>query len=118
MRTVLRAAASAVASLQSAVRGAPARLAPPAGATSLAGRKALEDDIRIQMQLLLICVPPDDSQRLRRRIELADLDGLWYLRSELVAAIAGARGEAHARSRVAGLDSWFKRGGTFLRVAV
>ncbi|HEY1228433.1 MAG TPA: hypothetical protein VGF26_14045 [Ramlibacter sp.] len=117
MRTVLRAAASAVASLQSAVRGAPVRLAPPAGATSLAGRKVLEADIRIQMQLLLICVPPDDSMRLRRRIELADLEGLWYLRSELVAAIAGVRGEAHARTRVAGLDSWFKRGGTFLRVA-
>ena len=117
MKTVLRAAASAVASLQTAVRSVPARLGPTAEAMSLAGRKSLEDDIRIQMELLLICVPPDDSMRLRRRIELADLEGLWYLRSELVAAIAGVRGEAHARTRVAGLDSWFKRGGTFLRVA-
>lgn len=117
MKTVLRAAATAVASIQTAVRSVPVRPAPAAEVTSLAGRLALEDDIRIQMHLLLICVPPDDSHRLRRRIQLADLESLWYLRSELVAAIARVRGEVQARTRVAGLDTWFRRGGSFLHVA-
>ncbi|WP_427911355.1 hypothetical protein ACPWT1_11685 [Ramlibacter sp. MMS24-I3-19] len=115
MKTVLRAAATAVASIQSAVRSAPTP-ATPAQVTTLADRLVLEDDIRIQMHLLLICVPPDDSHRLRRRIQRADLGGLWYLRSELVGLIAGVRGEVHARAKVAALDSWFRRGGSFLRL--
>lgn len=117
MKTVLRAAATAVASLHTAVRGVPNRAVPAAADMPLSARRTLEDDIRIQMHLLLICVPPDDSQRLRRRIQLADLEGLWYLRSELVAAVAGVRGEAQARAQVAGLDGWFRRGGASLRLA-
>lgn len=117
MKTILRAATAAVAAFQTAVRSAPVRQVQPPQAPPLAERKALEEDIRIQMHLLLICVAPDVSHRLRSRIQLADLEGLWYLRSELVAAIAGVRGEAHARSRVAGLDGWFRRGGSFLGAA-
>lgn len=117
MKPVLRAAAAVVATMRTAVRRAPPPLAEVPQEGALAGRKALEDDVRIQMHLLLICVAPDASHKLRRRIQLADLEGLWYLRSELVAAIARVRGEAHARSQVAGLDGWFRRGGAFLGVA-
>lgn len=117
MKPVLHAAAAAVATIRTAVRRAPPRPAEMPANRSLAGRKTLEDDLRIQMHLLLICVAPDASQRLRRRIQRADLEGLWYLRSELVAAIARVRGEAHARSQVAGLDGWFRRGGSFLGAA-
>ena len=116
MKTVLRAAATAVASLHTAVRGVPNRV-PTAADMPLPARMALEDDIRIQMHLLLICVPPEDSHRLRCRIQGADLEGLWYLRSELLAAVAGVRGEAQARAQVTGLDGWFRRRDPSLRLA-
>lgn len=117
MKTVLRAAASAVASIQTAVRSMPGRSQPAADGRSIVVRKGLEDEIRMQMHLLLICVSPDTSHRLLRRIQLADLEGLWYLRSDLVATLAAVRGEAQARAQVATLDARFKRGGAFLRLA-
>lgn len=117
MRTVLRAAAAAVASIQAVVRGAPGRAAPAAQVQSLARRKALEDDIRMRMHLLLICVSAEASHGLRCRIQSADLQSLWYLRSELVATLAAVRGEAQARAQVAGLDRRFRHGGAFLRLA-
>lgn len=118
MKTVLRAAATAVASIQTAmVRGMPGRTAAAPDGRSIVARKGLEDEIRMQMHLLLMSVSPELSHRLLRRIQLADLEGLWYLRSDLVAALASARGEAQARAQVATLDARFKRGGAFLRLA-
>lgn len=117
MKTVLRAVATAVASIQTAVRTAPRRTAPALDGRSVVARKSLEDEIRMQMRLLLICVSPERSHRLVRRIQLADLEGLWYLRSDVLATIAAVRGEAQARSQVALLDARFKRGGPFLRLA-
>lgn len=117
MKTVLRAAATAVASIQTAVRSVPGRTAPAPEGRSVVARKGLEDEIRMQMHLLLVCVPPESSHRLRRRIHLADLEGLWYLRADLVSTLAAVRGEAQARSQVAMLDARFTRGGAFLRLA-
>lgn len=117
MNTVLRAVATVMASIQTAVRSKPASTAPKTDGRSVGARKGLEDEIRMQMHLLLVCVPPAVSCRLLRRIQLADLEGLWYLRSDLVATLASARGEAHARAQVATLDARFKRGGAFLRLA-
>lgn len=47
---------------------------------------------------------------LRRRVQYApDCDSLWYLRSDVLAALSADCGESQARQRIASLDPLFPR---------
>lgn len=66
------------------------------------------EDIREAMLALL----GDDSAKrfaqITRRIRYAnDIQGLWYLRGDLMAALATTMGEAEARKRVQGITEMF-----------
>jgi hypothetical protein len=50
-----------------------------------------------------------DAEALQRQLEYAqDLEGLWYMRPELMNAIAAECGEAQARNCLLGLTALFK----------
>lgn len=67
------------------------------------------EDIRVSMLALV----PDSEERqvvqVGRRIRYAtDLLGLWYLRGDLMAALAGRDGEACAREKLRAITGMFE----------
>lgn len=78
------------------------------------------EDIRKSMLALLEQSPDGSNSAIERRVLFAqDLDGLWYLRPDLMTAIAAARGESVARSCLAEITRMFDAGagGTLRRTA-
>lgn len=81
------------------------------GASSSDTASALEPARHAMLELLLFeCMGMDEADHLAllRRIRFArDLEALWYLRPELVQALALQHGERVARARVNGLCKLF-----------
>jgi hypothetical protein len=68
-----------------------------------------EDDIRDSMLNLLRSSGAKQFPDLVRRIRYADgLQSLWYLRGDLMAAVAATRGERMARDQVASITAQFQ----------
>jgi hypothetical protein len=66
------------------------------------------ETVRRALHGLLHDVPASASPRLHRSLRLAsEVSDLWHLRAGVMQAIAGQRGEAEARGRVAALDALF-----------
>lgn len=67
------------------------------------------EDIRQAMLDMLGDTGPRQFPQLTRRVRYAsDVQALWYLRGELMAALASMHGEAGARDRVARLNAMFR----------
>jgi hypothetical protein len=67
------------------------------------------EDIRTSMLELLGHNGPARFPQLARRIRYAgELQGLWYLRGDLMAALASMRGEAFARERLREVSDLFQ----------
>ena len=67
------------------------------------------EDIRESMLELLGEGGPKDFPQITRRIRYAnDIQALWYLRGDLMAALAAMHGEASARARVASVTGMFR----------
>ncbi len=67
------------------------------------------EDIREAMLNLLGDDGPRQHPHLTRRIRYAaDIQALWYLRGDLMAALATAHGEAGARERVQTITNMFR----------
>ena len=70
---------------------------------------AAEDTIRDAMLDLLLAQGIKDHSHVVRRIRYAeDLQALWYLRGDLMAALAASRGEAVARELLAPVTEQFR----------
>jgi hypothetical protein len=64
------------------------------------------DDIREAMLILLAGIP---NPQVERRITYAgDLDGLWYLRGELMGALAPVMGESAALEKILHVTAMFQ----------
>ncbi len=67
------------------------------------------EDIR---QAMLDALGPSGSQgfpQIARRVRFAaDITGLWYLRGDLMAALASTQGEAAARQKIDSVTTLFK----------
>lgn len=69
------------------------------------------EDIRKAMLQLLEQSPDGSNQAIERRVLFAqDLDELWYLRPDLMTAIAAVRGETAARTCLADITRMFDAG--------
>jgi hypothetical protein len=67
------------------------------------------EDIREAMLSLLGDDGPKRFPQITRRIRYAnDIQGLWYLRGDLMAALSTNLGEAEARKRVQGITEMFQ----------
>jgi hypothetical protein len=67
------------------------------------------EDIRESMLGLLDSAQARDHGPLVRRIRYAnDVQSLWYLRGDLMAAVAALRGETAAREKVASVTAQFR----------
>ncbi|HZY18622.1 MAG TPA: hypothetical protein VFE82_09075 [Ramlibacter sp.] len=67
------------------------------------------EDIREKMLDLLGDFGPAKFPHVTRRIRYAgDLQGLWYLRGDLMAALAAMHGEAVARERIQAITKMFR----------
>ena len=67
------------------------------------------EDIREAMLQLLGEAGPQRFPQVTRRIRYAgDVQGLWYLRGDLMAAVSSMHGEATARSQVLGITRMFQ----------
>lgn len=67
------------------------------------------EDIREAMLTLLGAGAPQKFPQITRRIRYAnDIQALWYLRGDLMAAIAVDHGEMTARDKVAGITAQFQ----------
>lgn len=65
--------------------------------------------VRARMLDLLARHEGGDFYRVAERIRYADeMESLWYLRQDLLAALSAVRGEAAARREVAPLNALFK----------
>jgi hypothetical protein len=65
------------------------------------------EDIRGSMLALI----GEDMEKphVKRRIQYAgDVQGLWYLRGDLMAVLAGRHGEAEARAKLAAINDMFE----------
>jgi hypothetical protein len=69
---------------------------------------ATTDEVRQEMLDLVATCPPDAGASLQRRLRFADAQGLWFMRSELMALLARTRGEVAAREAVTGLSLRFE----------
>lgn len=70
---------------------------------------AVVERLRDAMQRALAEHLGPDGQELQRQVRRArDIDSLWYLRPEIMNAIAAGRGEAAARSCLVGLTALFR----------
>ena len=68
-----------------------------------------EDGIRESMLSLLDAAGAKEFSHVVRRIRYADdLQALWYLRGDLMAALAASRGEAEARELLASITDQFQ----------
>jgi hypothetical protein len=71
--------------------------------------ESAEDDIRDSMLSLLGPSGAKEFPQVARRIRYAeDLQSLWYLRGDLMAAVAATRGESSARALVASVTAQFQ----------
>lgn len=74
--------------------------------------RALEDSIEDIQESMLHALGPNGPRNfpsLNRRIHYAqDLQALWYLRGELMAALASLHGEAQARSTIKDISQQFE----------
>ncbi len=67
------------------------------------------EDIRESMLALLGDLGPKHFPQITRRIRYAnDVQALWYLRGDLMGALAALNGEASAREQVASVTAMFK----------
>ncbi len=67
------------------------------------------EDIREAMLTLLGDSAPKDFPHITRRIRYAsDIHALWYLRGDLMAALAAMHGESNARHQVAAITAQFR----------
>jgi hypothetical protein len=67
------------------------------------------DDIRGRMHALAHSVGNERSQQVVRRIRYAsDVEALWFIRSELMALLAGELGEAAALDEVDSISDMFE----------
>lgn len=67
------------------------------------------EDIRESMLTLLGDAGPKHFPQVTRRIRYAtDVQALWYLRGDLMAALAAMHGEVAARQKVAAVTRMFK----------
>jgi len=67
------------------------------------------EDIRESMLALLGEAGPKQFAQVTRRIRYAnDIHALWYLRGDLMAALAALHGEKHAREKVRSITQMFE----------
>jgi hypothetical protein len=67
------------------------------------------EDIREAMLALLNEAGPKQFANVTRRVRYAnDLQGLWYLRGDVLAALAASHGEAAARHKVQRVTEMFQ----------
>lgn len=67
------------------------------------------EDIRESMLAVLGESGPQHFPQVTRRIRYAnDIQALWYLRGDLMAALAAMHGEVAARAKVASISSQFQ----------
>ena len=67
------------------------------------------EDIRESMLATLGTAGPQQFPHVTRRIRYAnDVHALWYLRGDLMAALAAMHGEAEARRRIASVTAMFQ----------
>lgn len=67
------------------------------------------EDIRESMLLVLGETGPKHFPQVTRRIRYAnDIQALWYLRGDLMAALAAMHGEMAARAKIASITSQFQ----------
>jgi hypothetical protein len=67
------------------------------------------EDIRESMLAMLGDAGPKHFPQITRRIRYAnDIQALWYLRGDLMGALAAMHGEAVARERVASVTEMFQ----------
>ena len=67
------------------------------------------EDIRESMLMMLGDTGPKHFPQVTRRIRYAnDIHALWYLRGDLMAALAAMHGEAAARKQVASVTDMFR----------
>ena len=66
------------------------------------------EDIREAMLVLLGDVGPKRFPHVTRRVRYAnDIQALWYLRGDLMAALAAMHGESKARQKIQGITEMF-----------
>lgn len=71
--------------------------------------EAVVERIRVAMLAALARQLGQDAQELKQQVHFArDIEALWYLRPEIMNAIAARRGEAAARTCMVGLTVLFK----------
>jgi hypothetical protein len=67
------------------------------------------EDIRESMLVVLGETGPKQFPQITRRIRYAnDIQALWYLRGDLMAALAAMHGEVAARAKIASLTDMFR----------
>lgn len=67
------------------------------------------EDIRESMLLVLGDAGPKHFPQLTRRVRYAnDIQALWYLRGDLMGALAAVHGEAAARQKIASITAMFQ----------
>lgn len=80
--------------------------------TAPSSSKALDDSIEAIQESMLEALGPTGPRNfpsLNRRIQFAaDVQALWYLRGDLMAALANSRGEAHARTKIREISAQFE----------
>lgn len=92
-------------SLRSSIYGLLGNPVPP----SESALESSSEDIRESMLHLLGPQGPKNFPQLTRRIRYAnDIQALWYLRGDLMAALAAAHGEAAAREKIQTITNMFK----------
>lgn len=71
--------------------------------------RAVLERVRLAMRCAVEEHLDQDAEALQQRLEYAqDLESLWYLRPELMNAIAAECGEAQARNCLMGLTALFR----------
>jgi hypothetical protein len=91
-------------SLRSSIYGLLGSVAAPSESTLENGT----EDIRDSMLTILGGTGPKDFPQITRRIRYADdIQALWYLRGELMAALATMHGEVVAREKIAAVTKMF-----------
>jgi hypothetical protein len=94
--------------LKSPLEGIYSLLGHPTSPTESILDSGLED-IRESMLDLLGDLGPQRYPRITRRIRYAgDIQGLWYLRGDLMGALAAMHGEVVARERVQAITELFQ----------
>jgi hypothetical protein len=91
--------------IKSSIYGLLGNPLPPSDSLMASGM----EDIREEMLAMLGESAPKQFPALVRRVRYAtDIQALWYLRGDLMAALATMRGERAAREQVIALTQMFK----------